>query len=82
MQVLAKAGFQAIAIDLPPFGFSQRPADADYSKSAQGAHIVGVLDALNIRNAILVGHSFGGGPTMEAVLQIPQRVKGIAAISA
>ena len=82
MQVLAAAGFHAIAIDLPPFGFSQRPSIADYEKSTQGSRIVGVLDALKIDRVFLIGHSFGGGPTMEAALQIPPRVRGIVLIDA
>jgi pimeloyl-ACP methyl ester carboxylesterase len=36
-----------------------------------------VLDALGVRQATLVGHSFGGGPTMEAVLLAPQRVRSL-----
>lgn len=82
MEVLAKAGFHTIAIDLPPFGFSQRPQSADYSKMTQGKRIIGVLDALNIRNVILVGHSFGAGPTMEAALQVPDKVRGIILVDA
>jgi pimeloyl-ACP methyl ester carboxylesterase len=82
MKVLADAGFHAIAIDLPPFGFSQRPDAADYDKSSQGKRIVGILDALKIEQVFLVGHSFGGGPTMEAGLQIPSRVRGIVLVDA
>jgi pimeloyl-ACP methyl ester carboxylesterase len=82
MEVLASAGFHPIAIDLPPFGFSQRPQSADYSKITQGKRITGVLDSLNIRNVILVGHSFGAGPTMEAALQLPGKVRGIILVDA
>ena len=82
MQVLAAAGFHAIAIDLPPFGFSERPNVADYEKATQGSRIVGVLDTLKVDRVFLVGHSFGGGPTMEAALQIPQRVRGIVLVDA
>ena len=74
MQALAGTNFHVIAIDLPPFGFSQRSAAMDYSKAAQGKRIVNILDALNIKRAILVGHSFGAGPTVEAAMQIPDRV--------
>lgn len=82
MRVLASAGFRAVAIDLPPFGFSQRPVDADYRKATQGQRIIAVLDALKIRKVILVGHSFGGGPTMEAALQMPDRVRGVVLVDA
>jgi pimeloyl-ACP methyl ester carboxylesterase len=82
MRALAGAGMRAIAIDLPPFGFSQRPDTPRYSKADQGRRIVGVLDALQLRQAILVGHSFGGGPTMEAALLAPERVRALVLVDA
>jgi pimeloyl-ACP methyl ester carboxylesterase len=82
MTEVAKTGARAIALDLPPFGFSQRPDSPRYSKQDQGRRIVGVMDALQIRQAILVGHSFGGGPTMEAALLAPERVRAIVLVDA
>jgi pimeloyl-ACP methyl ester carboxylesterase len=63
------AGYRAIAIDLPPFGFSQRPAGFEYGPEAQAARIAAVLDALGIEEAVLVGHSYGGGATVEAAMR-------------
>ena len=71
----AAAGFRAVALDLPPFGYSERPARPAYSRQDQARRILGVIDALGVRQVTLVGHSFGGGPTMEAVLLSPERVK-------
>ena len=68
MAAAAKAGARAIALDLPPFGFSQRPQAPRYAKSDQGRRIAALLEALDLKGAILVGHSFGGGPTAEAAL--------------
>jgi pimeloyl-ACP methyl ester carboxylesterase len=76
----AAAGFRAIAIDLPPFGFSQRPDAPRYSREDQGRRILGALDALAIDKAILVGHSFGGGPTVEAAMLQPQRLRGLVLV--
>ena len=36
MTAAAGAGFRAIAIDLPPFGFSSRPASGAYAPADQG----------------------------------------------
>lgn len=79
---LADNGFRVIAMDLPPFGFSQRPAEARYDRPKQAARILGVLDALNIDKAHLVGHSFGGGPTLEAALLHPDRVGKLVLVDA
>jgi pimeloyl-ACP methyl ester carboxylesterase len=82
LAAVAAAGFRAIAIDVPPFGFSQRPTPPRYGKADQGRRIVGVLDALQIPHAVLVGHSFGGGPTVEATLLAPDRVRGLVLVDA
>lgn len=82
MTRLAQAGFRAIAVDLPPFGYSDRPATAAYDKHAQGKRIVAALDGLGIDRAILVGHSFGGGPTVEAALLASDRVRALVLVDA
>jgi len=46
MHALASAGYRAIALDMPPFGYSTRPASHDYSDSAQARRILGTLDSL------------------------------------
>jgi pimeloyl-ACP methyl ester carboxylesterase len=74
---LADQGFHVIAPDLPPFGFSQRPADGDYSRHAQGKLILSFAVALGLKDVVLVGHSFGGGATMEAAFAAPDRIKGL-----
>lgn len=82
MAAAAGARARAIAIDLPPFGFSQRPAGARYGKLDQGRRIAGVLEALDLKGVILVGHSFGGGPTTEAALLVPHRVRALVLVDA
>lgn len=80
MTMAAQAGFHAIAVDLPPFGFSSRPQGPGYSRAEQAARIVGVLDALHIGRVTLIGHSFGGGPTVETAFLAPQRVRALVLV--
>jgi len=80
MATAADAGFHAVAVDLPPFGFSERPESGRYGKTDQGRRIVGVLEALGPQPVVLVGHSFGGGPTVEAALLAPERVRGLVLV--
>jgi len=82
LSALAGAGFHAVALDLPPFGYSERPTEPRYAKPEQAARIVGVLDALGASSAVLVGHSFGGGPTVEAAMQRPERVRALVLVDA
>ena len=73
----ANAGYHCIAIDIPPFGFSEKPARPAYGNKDQAKRIVTLMDALNVSNTILLGHSFGGGATMEAALMIPGRIDAL-----
>lgn len=74
---IANAGFRVIAPDLPPFGFSERPKNADYGRDAQAARILALADGLGLTRFGLVGHSFGGGATIEAAFKVPDRIKGL-----
>ncbi|MBY0438693.1 MAG: alpha/beta hydrolase [Burkholderiales bacterium] len=80
-QELAKAGYRVVAVDLPPFGFSDRDPKARYSRADQAARLVGVLDELDACRGVLLGHSFGAGPVVEALLRHPQRLVGAVLVS-
>ena len=82
MDAVAAAGFHAVALDLPPFGYSQRPDPPRYDKREQGRRIAALLDALGLQRPTLVGHSFGGGPTVEAVLVAPERLRALVLVDA
>ena len=77
---LAAAGYRVVAIDLPPFGFTERPAADDYGPIAQARRIKAIMDALQIKQAVLVGHSFGGCATMEAAFRYPERVEAMVLV--
>ena len=75
---LAGAGYRVIAIDVPPFGYSQRLEGAGaFAREKQARRIVAVLDALGIGEVALVGHSVGARPTIEAAMSIPSRVRAL-----
>ena len=71
--MLAARGYRAIALDLPPFGFSDRPVSRDYRRSTQARRILALVDAMQLERPIIVGHSFGGGPALEAAMLAPKR---------
>jgi len=77
---LAAHGFRAIALDMPPFGFSDRPPNANYGDEAQARRILGVIDALKLDSVTLIGHSFGGRPTMTAFFLDPSHVARLVLI--
>jgi pimeloyl-ACP methyl ester carboxylesterase len=79
---LANAGFHTIAIDLPPFGFSERPPPDGYGPANHARRIAAILNALKIRKVVLVGHSFGGGATVETAFLHEDRVRGLVLVDA
>ncbi len=82
VQAMAAAGYRVIAVDLPPFGFSTRPAARDYSRAAQARRIIGLIDALKLGPVTLLGHSYGGGPAAEAAMLQPDRVRHLILVDA
>lgn len=80
MQALGDAGYRAIAFDMPPFGFSERAEDGDYSRVTQAKRILALRDALEVR-PILVAHSFGAAPGVEAVMLDPTPFAGLVVVN-
>ena len=83
MTALARAGFHAIAIDVPPFGYSEKvkpSTPSAYSPEKQAKRIVAALDSLRVGKVILVGHSVAARPTVETALSIPGRVERLVLV--
>ncbi|MFI0353563.1 alpha/beta fold hydrolase [Actinomadura sp. 9N407] len=69
LQTLARSGRRVVAVDQR--GQYETPGSddpADYTRAALGADIVALADALGPDPVHLVGHSFGGLVTREAIL--------------
>jgi pimeloyl-ACP methyl ester carboxylesterase len=82
IDVLAAAGYRVIAFDRPPFGLSDKATSLDYSVAGQAALTLGLMDALGIERASLVGHSAGGAVAAQAALDAPDRVERLALVAA
>jgi len=53
--------FRLYLLDLKGFGFSAKPRDGRYAPEDQAAIVTAFLKAMQLRNAVLIGHSLGGG---------------------
>jgi pimeloyl-ACP methyl ester carboxylesterase len=77
---LAEIG-TVIAYDRPAFGLTERPmeweGDSPYSQEAQIELVIGLMDALGVEKAILVGNSAGGTISMLTALKYPERVESL-----
>ena len=78
----AKAGFHAVAPDLRGYGKSDKPAGVDdYDIHHLTADVVGLIDALGQKTAVVVGHDWGALVAWNAVLLHPDRFTGVVAMS-
>jgi pimeloyl-ACP methyl ester carboxylesterase len=68
---LAKAGFRAIAFDLPGYGLSE--VGGDLSLAYQTASIPKFIDALGVKKPALIAHSRSGGMAVQLALKEPER---------
>ncbi|HEY7172938.1 MAG TPA: alpha/beta hydrolase [Vicinamibacterales bacterium] len=79
---LANAGFRVIAPDLRGFGDAPRPQDPkDYGLSIVSEDVLGILDALQIRQVQLVAHDWGAAVGWRLAADHPDRITRYAALS-
>ncbi|WP_141014954.1 alpha/beta fold hydrolase [Nocardioides sambongensis] len=82
LPALAAAGYRAIAPDMRGYGGSGRPADpAAYDRRSTVADMVGLLDALEIEEAVFVGHDFGAALVWDLPQWAPRRVRALVQLS-
>jgi pimeloyl-ACP methyl ester carboxylesterase len=79
---LVGGGFRPIVPDMRGRGRSSRPeAVEDYRLSAMVRDVTGILDALDVRHAHLVGHDWGAAVAWMVAALAPDRVDRLVAIS-
>jgi pimeloyl-ACP methyl ester carboxylesterase len=66
-----------IALDLPGFGDSDKPFPAAYDARFFARWVEAALDALELDQAHVIGHSMGGRVAIEVGLRRPDRVAGL-----
>ncbi len=71
----ALAGRRILLVDLPGFGFSDRPPGLDYSIAAQARAVCALVDGLPLSALDLFGHSMGGAIAIEVAAARPDRVR-------
>jgi len=73
--------YWVVAPDLYGFGWTDRPDDwSRYTRDGQVELILGIMDALGIGRAHLVGHSYGGSISMALAADHPERVRSMVLV--
>jgi pimeloyl-ACP methyl ester carboxylesterase len=77
-RALADRGSRVISLDLLGHGESDRPRDMwRYSMPLFGEQVIGLLDHLDVRRAVVGGTSLGANVTLEAAMLEPGRMQGL-----
>jgi pimeloyl-ACP methyl ester carboxylesterase len=71
---------RVIALDLIGFGDSDKPK-VDYTLELLTSFLKSFLEALNIKQCYLIGHSMGGGVALQFTLDHPELVKKLVLVS-
>jgi pimeloyl-ACP methyl ester carboxylesterase len=82
LKALAEAGYRAIAPDMRGYGQTSQPQEIDqYTLFHLVGDMVGVLDALNAPEAVVVGHDWGAPVAWHCALLRPDRFRAVAGLS-
>ncbi|MBI5104051.1 MAG: alpha/beta hydrolase [Solirubrobacterales bacterium] len=77
-RALVKRGNRVVTLDLLGHGASDRPRDmTQYSMTFFGQQVIGLLDHLQLDEAIVAGTSLGANTALEAAAIAPERLRGM-----
>lgn len=79
---LVAKGLRVVAPDMVGFGFTERPANIEYTLDRWVQHLTDFLDALQIERAHIVGNSFGAALALTTAIRQPQRVNRLVLMGA
>jgi pimeloyl-ACP methyl ester carboxylesterase len=82
LQPVADAGWRAVAVDMLGYGGSSAPPDpAAYTHERVVPDLLALLDELDARRGVFVGHDFGAPAAWSVALRAPERVAGLVLLS-
>jgi pimeloyl-ACP methyl ester carboxylesterase len=77
-EALAEQGHRVLCLDLLGHGDSDRPPEMpNYSMTIFGRQAIGLLDHVEVDQAVIGGTSLGANATLEAAAAAPERVRGL-----
>lgn len=69
--------YRSIAVDHIGCGLSDKPQDFDYCLKSHIENLCGLIEALDLKNATLVAHDWGGAIGLGAMLRLRERFKQV-----
>jgi pimeloyl-ACP methyl ester carboxylesterase len=82
LQALAEAGYHAVAPDMRGYGNTDCPAEVErYTLFHLVGDMVGILDALGEKTAVIAGHDWGAPVAWHCALLRPDRFRAVIGLS-
>jgi len=81
LDTFARKGYRVIALDLPGYGKSDKPASFPYTMEAMADVVRELCQALGVRRPVLVGHSMGGQTALSYAIRYPDELSGLVLAS-
>lgn len=72
---LNERGYRTLVVDLFGYGYSDKPEDGSFDLGDLARQMRGLLDALDVAKASVVGNSMGGAIAIRFALDYPERVE-------
>lgn len=72
LDTFAAQGYRVIAVDLPGYGKSDKPATFPYTMEAMSDAVRELVQALGVEHPVLVGHSMGGQTALSYAIRYPE----------
>lgn len=73
--------YRVLAVDRPGHGHTERPSRELSQLDRQADWLDGVLEAEDVHDALVVGHSLGGALAAQLALRHPERVRGLLLVA-
>jgi pimeloyl-ACP methyl ester carboxylesterase len=82
LSAFAEAGFRVVAPDMRGYGQTDRPEGIDqYTLLHLVGDMVGLLDAFEVADAVIIGHDWGAPVAWSSALLRPDRFRGVVGLS-
>ncbi|NTX05652.1 alpha/beta fold hydrolase [Myxococcus sp. CA040A] len=81
LDVFQAQGYRVIAVDLPGFGKSDKPATFPYTMEAMADVVHELTRGLGVDKPILAGHSMGGQTSLSYAIRYPESLSALVLVS-
>ncbi len=81
LDAFAADGWRVVALDLPGYGKSEKPASFPYTMEAMADAVRELVRALGVSRPVFVGHSMGGQTALSYAIRFPGEVRALVLTS-